>query len=168
MRVVPVVPRDIERVAALAAEVWRDHYRDIITSAQIDYMLGQRYDPAVLHVELERSDVWWEQALADGELVGFSSFLLTGEAATMKLDKLYVRTACQRRGVGGLLIARALDAARREGCRRLILAVNKRNVLAIAAYRKYGFRVVDAVVKDIGGGFVMDDYVMEKSAMENG
>jgi ribosomal protein S18 acetylase RimI-like enzyme len=42
-----------------------------------------------------------------------------------------------------------------------VLAVNKHNAQAIAAYRKNGFRVADAVVKDIGGGFVMDDYIME-------
>jgi ribosomal protein S18 acetylase RimI-like enzyme len=40
--------------------------------------------------------------------------------------------------------------------------VNKRNRNAIAAYEKYGFRIVDSVVKDIGGGFVMDDYIMSK------
>ena len=42
-----------------------------------------------------------------------------------------------------------------------MLAVNKRNAAAIAAYRKHGFEIVEAVVKDIGGGFVMDDYIME-------
>jgi len=47
------------------------------------------------------------------------------------------------------------------GYRGVILAVNKRNASAIAAYRKYGFRIVDAIVKEIGGGFVMDDYIME-------
>jgi hypothetical protein len=40
--------------------------------------------------------------------------------------------------------------------------VNKRNASAIAAYRKHGFDVRESVVKDIGGGFVMDDYIMEK------
>jgi hypothetical protein len=41
-----------------------------------------------------------------------------------------------------------------------MLAVNKRNENAIAAYAKHGFAIVESVVKDIGGGFVMDDYVM--------
>jgi ribosomal protein S18 acetylase RimI-like enzyme len=43
-----------------------------------------------------------------------------------------------------------------------VLAVNKSNRSAISAYLKHGFRVGDAVVKDIGGGFVMDDYIMVK------
>jgi ribosomal protein S18 acetylase RimI-like enzyme len=50
--------------------------------------------------------------------------------------------------------------ARAYGCDALVLAVNKRNEGALAAYAKHGFAIVESVVKDIGGGFVMDDYVM--------
>ena len=42
------------------------------------------------------------------------------------------------------------------------LAVNKRNEKAIGSDKKYGFVVREAIVDDIGRGFVMDDYVMEK------
>jgi hypothetical protein len=44
-----------------------------------------------------------------------------------------------------------------------VLAVNKNNAKAIAAYHHHGFRIADAVVKEIGSGFVMDDYLMEKA-----
>jgi len=44
----------------------------------------------------------------------------------------------------------------------VILAVNKRNTAAINSYRKYGFAVREAIVDDIGHGFVMDDFIMEK------
>jgi hypothetical protein len=40
--------------------------------------------------------------------------------------------------------------------------VNKRNTRAIAAYQRNGFVTADSVVTDIGGGFVMDDYIMAK------
>jgi RimJ/RimL family protein N-acetyltransferase len=38
--------------------------------------------------------------------------------------------------------------------------VNKRNEPAIAAYLKAGFRIEKEAVFDIGGGFVMDDFLM--------
>ena len=41
------------------------------------------------------------------------------------------------------------------------LTVNKRNSDSIAFYQKIGFKIVDCVEMDIGGGFIMDDYVME-------
>ena len=162
VRIEPLTADDIEPVAALAREVWYDHYPGIITVAQIEYMLKQRYEPAVVRAEFARDDVWWDKLLAGGELAAFSSYFLTGEPGEMKLDKLYVGTRGQRRGYGGMLIAHAAGIARGRGCTRLTLAVNKTNRSAISAYLKHGFRVAGAVVKDIGGGFVMDDYLMEK------
>jgi ribosomal protein S18 acetylase RimI-like enzyme len=44
--------------------------------------------------------------------------------------------------------------------------VNKGNARAIAFYRKHGFDIAESVVVDIGGGFVMDDYVMGKELRE--
>jgi ribosomal protein S18 acetylase RimI-like enzyme len=38
--------------------------------------------------------------------------------------------------------------------------VNKGNHRAIACYRRHGFVEEASVVNDIGGGYVMDDYVM--------
>jgi GNAT superfamily N-acetyltransferase len=159
----PVTRADVERIAALAREIWFEHYPGIISPGQIEYMLAQRYDPAVIADELGRAGLWWDKLTVGGELAGFSSYFLAAEPDALKLDKLYVLARHRRRGHGGMLIARAGEVARREGRRRLVLAVNKRNPHAIAAYRKHGFAVIDAVVKDIGGGYVMDDYVMEKA-----
>ena len=158
-----LTPADVPELIALAREIWRRHYPSIISAAQIEYMLAQRYDAAVLNAELERDDLWWDQLRVGGRMTGFASYLLTGHAGEMKLDKLYVHHGHQRRGYGGMLLAHALAVAREHGCRTMVLAVNKNNSTAIAAYRKHGFHTVRSVVKDIGGGFVMDDYVMAKS-----
>jgi ribosomal protein S18 acetylase RimI-like enzyme len=55
------------------------------------------------------------------------------------------------------------NEARAKGARRLYLQVNRNNASAIGTYRKNGYEVAREVVVDIGGGFVMDDYVMEKA-----
>ncbi len=162
VHIAPVVPGDVERISVLAADIWWQHYPGIISAAQIEYMLAQRYDPRILREELQRDGVWWDKLLIGNEIIGFSSGFLTDRPDEMKLDKLYVRQDCQRRGYGGMLIERACVFARDLGCARLTLAVNKKNWNAIAAYGKYGFEVEAAVVKDIGGGFVMDDYIMGK------
>jgi hypothetical protein len=44
----------------------------------------------------------------------------------------------------------------------MYLSVNKDNELGTRAYLGKGFKVVDSTVSDIGEGFVMDDYIMEK------
>ena len=167
-RIEPVAESDVERLVELAREIWRAHYPSIIDSAQIEYMLAQRYDPQVVRGELGRDGIWWDKLMAGEEMAGFASYFLTGVPGEMKLDKLYVHPRHQRRGYGGRMIARACAAACERDCGRLVLAVNRGNRGAIDAYLKHGFRVAGAVVKDIGAGFVMDDYLMEKSVMGDG
>jgi ribosomal protein S18 acetylase RimI-like enzyme len=161
-RIKPLVAEDVEQLAGLAREIWYAHYSAIISAAQIEYMLGQRYSSDVVLAELQRDGVWWDKLMVAGGMAGFASYFLTGVPGEMKLDKLYVHPRLQRRGYGGMMIARAGEVARSSGCSRLVLAVNKNNRSAIAAYLKHGFRIANAVMKDIGGGFVMDDYIMVK------
>ena len=163
VRIAPVREADIDRLVALAAEIWRAHYPAIISVAQIEYMLGQRYQPAVVRAELKRRDLWWDQLLVANRMCGFASYFVTANVGEMKLDKLYVHPDYQRQGYGGMLLDRAVTIARAYGCATLMLAVNKRNRSAIAAYEKNGFRVGESVVKDIGDGFVMDDYIMVRN-----
>jgi len=160
VRIERLTAADVEPLYALAREIWYAHYPAIITTAQIEYMLEQRYNAGVVQAELRRDDLWWDKLMVSGAMAGFSSYFLTGAPGEMKLDKIYVHPRLQRRGYGGILIGRACEVARARGCNRLTLTVNKNNKSAIDAYLKHGFRIADAVVKDIGQGFVMDDYIM--------
>lgn len=162
MRILPLEVADVEPLVALAREIWYAHYPAIIGTAQIEYMLEQRYAPDVVREEMRREGLWWSKLMVGDEMAGFASYFLTGVAGEMKIDKLYVHPRHQRRGYGGMLITHIREVACSRGCDRLVLALNKHNRSAIAAYLKHGFRIANAVTKDIGGGFVMDDYIMEK------
>lgn len=151
---------EAEAVAELARLIWHAHYPGIISLEQIDYMLRDRYKPALIRQTLARGDQWLV-ARAGGALVGFAHgyALVEGD---FKLDKLYVHPDWQRNGIGRGLTEAIAGYARRRGFRRLVLRVNRHNAQAIAAYRRYGFEILVPVVEDIGAGFVMDDYVMTK------
>ena len=157
-----VTPTDIEPLITLARRIWQHTYPGIISREQIDFMLEQRYDPQHLRDELTLPQRWWDQAMVAGELAGFASCLIIADGE-MKLDKLYVDPLRQRMGIGARLLDRVISHALKAGCRTLMLAVNKRNEGAIAAYRKQGFAVRESVCVDIGGGFVMDDFIMVRS-----
>ena len=163
IQISPVTDVDVETITVLARVVWQNAYPGIITQAQIDFMLEQRYNVPRLLEELRMSKIWWDKASVDGEIAAFSSSLLTEAPKEMKLDKIYVDPARQRLGLGGRLIAHVSQRALAQGCDTLILAVNKRNENAIAAYLKYGFVVREAVRIDIGSDFVMDDFIMALS-----
>jgi ribosomal protein S18 acetylase RimI-like enzyme len=162
-QIAELTPADVETVATLARLTWQHAYRGIITPAQIDYMLEQRYNAPRLLAELETPGFAWTKATLEGRLVAFAATLPGSAPGEMKLDKLYVDPDLQRLGIGGRLIAHVVERALAQGCDTLILAVNKRNERAIAAYRKHGFIVRDSVRVDIGNDFVMDDFIMSRS-----
>ena len=151
---------ELPAVQRLAGVIWRAHYPGIITHDQIDYMLERGYALPVLEGFLEGEDRGLELATVDGELAGFAAWYVPDDQSQAKLDKLYVLQSRQRLGVGGRLIAHVAELARAAGARTLVLNVNKYNVQAIRAYEKHGFAIREAVVVDIGGGYVMDDFVM--------
>jgi GNAT superfamily N-acetyltransferase len=133
----------------------------MLSAAQIEYMLAQMYDLSVMEREVLREGVTYEcGAGADDELLAFAAWGPVAPAT--KLHKLYVDPAHQRRGLGSDLIEHVERLGRAAGARRLTLNVNKRNAGALAAYGRWGFAVASGVVVDIGGGFVMDDWIMEK------
>ena len=151
----------VDAVAALARVVWQATYPALISQAQIDAMLADRYAPARIRAQLDDPAHAWRVVRAAGTPVGFAHAYFDGNG--FKLDKLYVHPDYQRRGLGAGLL-RAIEAwARAQATTRLHLQVNRGNEGAIRAYEQYGFRIVESQVFDIGGGFVMDDYVMEKT-----
>lgn len=154
-----LTPADIAAVGALAREVWQATYPALISQAQIDAMLADRYAPNQIREQLADPHHFWWVARQGTAPVGFAHARL--DQPDCKLDKLYVHPTHQRQGIGGALIQAIADWARTQGALRVRLQVNRGNRQAIQAYEKYGFRIVESRVFDIGNGFVMDDHVME-------
>lgn len=151
---------DIPILRELADRIWRDYYPAVIGHAQVDYMLPRMYAEEVIRQEMAGGTVW-ELASAENAPIGFFSIGLddTGRA---KLHKLYLDTGAHGRGYGQQLINRAVDAARELGATGIWLQVNKQNTRAIRAYERAGFHLEREAVVDIGGGFVMDDFIMAR------
>jgi ribosomal protein S18 acetylase RimI-like enzyme len=160
LRVQRLTANEVDAVSALARVVWQATYPALISQAQIDAMLADRYAPARIRSQQDDPRQAWWVAYRNQTLVGFANATLDG--ADCKLDKLYVHPAHQRQGIGAALLQQVEAWARQQQARRLWLQVNRGNTQAIAAYRKYGFRIVESRVFDIGNGFVMDDHVMER------
>ncbi|MFY9279653.1 MAG: GNAT family N-acetyltransferase, partial [Caldicoprobacterales bacterium] len=65
-------------------------------------------------------------------------------------------------GIGKQCLSYMEDICRTHGLNRIWLTVNKYNDNSIKAYERFGFKKIEELVQDIGNGFVMDDYKMEK------
>ena len=158
----PITEADFDTLARLGETIWRSHYSSIISMAQIDYMLSGRYTPENLRAYLRADDRWLELLRLDGGPVGYCSYALSATPGEMKLEQIYLLEECRGKGLGGLMLRHVEARARQRGCRVLMLTVNKHNAASIAVYRKSGFSLREEAAFDIGNGFVMDDYVMEK------
>jgi len=154
--------RDFDAVRELARTIWLAHYITIITTAQIEYMLSGRFTVQNLRRYVNSRERWMDVLECDRALAGYCSYALTSEPDEMKLEQLYLLPHLHGRGVGRQMLQHVEQAVRREGARRLVLQVNKRNDKALTFYRRSNFVVRTEFVFDVGQGYVMDDYVMVK------
>ena len=151
---------DLATVAELAGRIWRAHFPSILSAAQIEYMLAWMYGAARLREEVARGVVY--ELLLDGDRpLGYCAYEETPEGE-LRLHKLYLDVAEHGRGLGSFALGHVEDVARRRGLVRVVLGVNKSNEKALRVYRRNGYVVREAVKKDIGGGYFMDDFIMEK------
>ncbi|HJK07257.1 MAG TPA: GNAT family N-acetyltransferase, partial [Methanocorpusculum sp.] len=80
----------------------------------------------------------------------------------MFLSKIYIRKKFRGRSYSRTTMNFIADLCRDNGLSMIYLTVNKQNLSSIAVYEKLGFVRARELVTEIGNGFVMDDYVMEK------
>lgn len=162
LRISAVCDADVTRVIALARETWYLHYPGLITVAQIDYMLAQRYGENLVRAQIASDDICWDKIEVDDTLAGFASVEYDDRARSAKLDKIYIHPRFQRRGLGSALLNHVERRSVQRDCARVWLQVNKNNIASITAYQRNGYRIAESARFDIGLGFVMDDYILEK------
>lgn len=147
-------------IARLAGIIWREHYTPIIGDAQVEYMLEQGYTVAALAAE-QSAGSQFLIAWSNGEAVGYAGWTPDSDKCDLAwLDKFYVLREARGAGAGSALLKRIAAAS---GGVTLKLRVNRHNTVAIAAYQRLGFMIQATDIKSIGGGFVMDDYIMRRA-----
>jgi len=156
--------QDLPIIRAIAYQTWPSTFGEILSPAQIDYMLNMMYSLDSLTAQIrDKNHVFLLAQEADSnEYLGFISyeFDYRNESKT-KIHKIYLLPASQGKGVGRLLIDKVETLAIERANSSLSLNVNKYNK-AIQFYERMGFATVDTETIDIGEGFLMDDYIMEK------
>ncbi len=161
MEVVKASLKDVVLINKLAEQVWEPTYKDILSVAQLEYMFGMMYSPKSITEQLETKGHQFLLIKDETNYYGFASYEINCRPGITKIHKLYILPESQGKGVGRLLLAAIEREARNNGNTTITLNVNRFNT-ALNFYNKTGFIKVGTEDIDIGSGYLMEDYIMEK------
>ncbi len=150
---------DIELIRNLNLRIWPQTYSNLIKPEQISYMLEIMYSRESLEKQMAEEHQFI--ILYDNDVpIGFASYSKI-EPHIFKLHKLYILHAHHGGGKGRFVIDHIQNNILAKGAKALQLNVNRNNVAKIF-YERLGFEVIRKEDIDIGNGYFMNDYIMEK------
>jgi RimJ/RimL family protein N-acetyltransferase len=146
-------------IETLADEIWYEHYTPIIGKHQVAYMLEKFQSVEAMTEQIKNGSLYF-LILDKNVPVGYMSVELLSDSVF--LSKFYMTKSERGKGYGRRMIAYLEALAKEKDLHNISLTVNRYNTGSISMYEKVGFVISGTVVKDIGEGFIMDDYQMEK------
>lgn len=148
-------------IREIAAMTWPKTYGEILSSEQIDYMFAMMYDIEALKKQAEEKHHHFIIAEEDGQNLGFASYEFNYLETKTKIHKIYILPQTQGKGIGKKLLDFIAEKAIQNQNNALSLNVNRHNN-AFKFYIKNGFEKVGEEDIDIGNGYLMEDYIMDK------
>jgi ribosomal protein S18 acetylase RimI-like enzyme len=137
----PADAGDAAGIERVARRTWNSTYANIILPENRQRLLDRFYSPAALEQAVAQNRSWFFVATQQEEIIGFAQFLAREEEEKSgELSRIYVLPEWQRVGVGGRLLGEGLAALAQEGVERILVAVEKDNLIGRRFYEKKGFR----------------------------
>ncbi len=155
--------KDIHLINQLAHSIWPFTYKEILSPAQLNYMLESIYSEASLQKQFNEGHHFLIVE-ENNKPVAFADYSLLKDAV-YKLNKIYVLQNLQGKGIGKLLIEDVIERIKANNATALLLNVNRHNK-AKQFYERLGFTVISEEDIDIGEGYFMNDYIMSLNLNE--
>ncbi len=152
--------KDIPTIREIATLAFYKTYSQIISTAQIEYMLEEIYSAKSLNQQIEKLGHKFILLKVQEKTVGFASVSPT--EGRLRLHKLYLHPEQKGFGYGRKLIEAVVKEAQMRGFKEIELNVNRANP-SVKFYSKMGF-VIERDEDVPIGNYFMNDYVMVLSA----
>lgn len=161
IHIVKAAEADLKTISKIAHKTWPLTYGEILSEAQLDYMLNAFYSDSALRENIENGHQFILAKEAD-IVLGFASFEHNHQNKQLtKIHKIYILPETQGKGIGKLLIDSIAEFAKENHFTSLLLNVNRFNK-ALTFYQKLGFEIIEEIDIELEHGYLMEDYVMEK------
>jgi diamine N-acetyltransferase len=151
---------DFNTISVLAKNIWTEHYTPIIGLDQVNYMLEKFQSEIAIQNQINIDNYKYYLIIYENTAIGYLSIKNNDDA--LFLSKIYIDKSCRGKGFGKIAINFIEEQAKDLNCQTIYLTVNKYNINSIMAYQKIGFIKTEELFIDIGNGYVMDDFRMEK------
>jgi len=162
MEIRRIQKNELQVIRDLALKIWPSTYSGIISEGQMEYMLNWMYSIESLEKSFNSNHSFFA-IYAESEPIGFLDLELNSPAQKwIKLQKIYILPEKQKLGLGLALMDYTFLFARENKIKHITLQVNRGNK-AVTFYEKLGFFKVDEKDFDIGNGYFMNDFVMQKN-----
>ncbi len=152
----------IDTLAAVASDIWYEYWPEHIGADQTDYMVNNFQSKQAITKQIREEGYLYFLIVAEGKIVGYCGVHPEEQNGRLFLSKLYLYASERGKGYAKASMQFLIQLCKFNNLRAIYLTVNKYNDLAIRAYKAAGFETIDSVETDIGDGFIMDDFIMEK------
>lgn len=162
MNIEAINENQVKRIQEIAYQTWPDTFKNILSQEQIEYMLNWMYNQEILTEQIRNGHRFFILNENEKDLGFIGVQPNYPNVGISKIHKIYVLPNTQGKGVGKKLIE-FIEVFLKENFQsgKVFLNVNRFN-RAVDFYHKIGFNIVKEENIDIGNGFLMEDYVMEK------
>lgn len=162
----PATSKEIPLIQEIAYATWPVTYSTIVSKTQLDYMLDLFYSTKILTDTINQNKHLFLIAFEGNKGLGFAGleFDYQNKSVT-RLHKLYVLPEAQGMKIGKKLITASIDWALNNNNSTISLNVNRYNT-ARFFYLKMGFEIMEEIDVVLEHGYLMEDYVMEKSLIQ--
>ncbi len=150
----------IKLLADIAYEIWHEYFGIIISESQIDYMVEKFQSEKAITEQIQSLGYEYFLFYPEDEPIGYTGIRPEPENKALFLSKLYVKKEYRSKGYASKAFEFLNGYCKEHGLTYIYLTVNRHNDDTINIYKKKGFYVTEERCADIGGGFVMDDYIM--------
>lgn len=152
--------KDLE---TFATGIWLEYWPALIGEDQTRYMIDMFHSFDAMKRDMaEKGYEYWFVEDADGKVVGYTGGHVEPDTNRFFISKVYLLKEERGKHYASKILNFYEELCANRGLEAMYLTVNKHNDLGIRSYLGRGFATIEEVETDIGSGYIMDDFIMEK------
>lgn len=168
----PITTSDVEKLQKVSRETFKATFDPYTAPNDMVRFLEEDYETVKLVKEIENPNSSFYFLMVQNEIAGYLK-INVGDAQTehlrenaLEVERIYLRSSFQHRGLGNVLLDFAEKTAREEGKDYMWLGVYEKNVPAQHFYKRHGFSKVSQHTFQVGSD-PQTDWLLVKKLTRN-